>query len=110
MEFDFEFNDDEIIGEYICPTCGIMPLSIDSVTVIFPPTGSVEPSGKVECSGCGRSLSSKLDWVDAFIFDRKGAKVEGFSFFNGPELTEEEIEEFKTNIESELDKFYEASQ
>lgn len=114
MEFNDEFFDDDddsdIIGEFVCPNCGVLPLSVKEVIVRFPTTGYQDPSARIVCTGCGKTLETKMDWFDAFIFDRGGAEVEGFSFSRGPELTEQEINDFTINIESELEKFYEASQ
>lgn len=107
MNFD---DDDDVIGEYRCPNCGIQPLTAEEITVSFPRTGYIEPTAKITCKECGTGLSSSVTWEDAIVFDFKGANNTGFSFLNSPVITEQEIDEFKTHIEEELEEFYEASE
>jgi ribosomal protein S27E len=95
----------EPIGEYLCDRCGKVEIhNCDNVVIIFP-KGIDLPIAKVRCERCGGEVVSRLTWEEAILFDRAGAKVEGYSFVRGAPITEKDIEEFMNRFDDELSRF-----
>lgn len=100
----------EFVGEYVCPNCGMVKLlaeDIERVTIRYP-ISLDPPEAKISCT-CGAIIVSYVEWEEAVMFERQGAKIEGFSFSTATQITEMEIDEFMGNIDSEIREFFNAS-
>lgn len=100
-------NLSEFIGEYLCPNCGIVQISDGECVTVKYPIGLEPPEAKITCS-CGAIIVSYVEWEEALLFEKRGAKTEGFSFSNSTEITENEIIEFMGNIDTEIKEFFNA--
>lgn len=98
----------ESIGSYLCENCGKMEIhNPESILVIFP-KALEPPVARITCTKCGAQISSEISWDDAIIFDRSGARVEGYSFARGKPPTEDEISSFMARFDQEMVGFLEA--
>lgn len=102
-------DDNETIGEYKCPNCGVLPITNPQDVTIIYPKRLEEPAAKITCDSCNEELLTEVTWDDAVTFDFRGSPVVGFSFSRGPVITEPEIVAFVDNLDKEINEFFESA-
>ena len=97
----------EQIGSAFCPQCNerVQITNLEAVTIQYPKGANKMPVARVKCEDCGTLIISGCEWEDAVKFDQAGAQTDGFSFARSPAITEEEIIEFVSNMDSEITQF-----
>jgi endogenous inhibitor of DNA gyrase (YacG/DUF329 family) len=97
----------ERLGSAYCPKCQerVEISDLSDVIIEYPRGANKIPTARVNCEECGTLIISGCAWEDARKFDDAGAQVEGFSFSRGPVLTEEEIDAFVIEMDTEIKQF-----
>lgn len=93
------------IGSATCPICGLLEITdVDSVTV-YMGKGISNPYIQVECQKCGNDFVATITWESAYIFDKIGCEVVGFSPATAEAFGEKDISVFMAFFNEQLEEF-----
>lgn len=93
------------IGSTVCPYCPNTEITDPKLVLIHYPKGVQNPYADITCEACQKDYTISMNWKDAYVFDRKGCPVKGFSFSRGSKISDCEIVSFLKNFEDHMEEF-----
>ena len=95
----------KMIGRGECPQCGPIEITDIELLVLYMTLGLSKPVARIQCEQCDAPYLATLTWEHAYIFDKRGAEVIGFSLASAKPIDQQDINVYMEDFDSNLEAF-----